>query len=1075
MLRAAHTTSAIPAKASTSRALRPLRVRTSGDAGLHPEGCTNPPCGLAQRQPGIKLRAATPALIRPLGTMPRILLSAPARGLRGIGVLLLAASLFSAPPLHAQSLLRGELAGTVRAQDGRLLTDAAVSVTGTAGGTAMWVETNRDGAFQLPLLRAGEYDVRVEAVGFVPRLYRGVDVPAGQATRLSVELERAAGIVEFVDTVFVGGRGAPRFDGTSGRRVSRSEIMAFPDRRLGSGGVGTLGSILDASLGSEGLPGSMTSVYLDGLPFTAARHPLQRGEDLPLPFLPRLGLGSLDVHRDGDVEWGGAAGSYVAATSRSGAREARAELFGSATTEALWHAGPFSELVQPEMNSGWGGGAADVPLANGSSQLFLGVEGMRSLTPSLSPLSGSLAGRLIESRPPADGADAHELSRPWVDNLETVSGLARLDWSVADATEIMARTTFSTLRNQGGRYFARPLEYGVNIPVDGTDVTAAASVLTQVHPRVSLEIRAGFERSVREWLGTAGGGAAPTVPSTRFMESGALLGADPGLAGRVSRTGFLGGPTAHLRWQDHWVKAGVNVSVPSYEYEHIHRSGGEFLFGSPERVASGEGLFLQTSGSAPTRSFTVPELGLFFQHRWEPTPEIRLTTGLRFDREGLPTSRVPPNQRWAELTGIQNTAFASSLTKVSPRLGVTWDLAGDGRTILEGGLSTHFDRIDPGAINEVLSLSGSIRQRRQIGGLDDWPELPDPNIGDADPGIVLALFGPELSAPRTARASVGLSQRVGDGTVLHLTGTFRRTEFLLRRADLNRTLEPSGTTADGRLIYGELRKVGSVVTAEPGSNRRFSEFDAVWALNSDGWSDHRGMTFSVEQAATRYVDLFASYTFSSTEDNLVGARAGIPEAGLRPNLGGGTSREWQEGVSDFDAPHRLTAGFQLHLPVLSGADFSGIYRLSSGMPFTPGYRAGTDVNGDGSGHNDPAFVTEVGLGEWDCLNLDLGQVARRNGCRASASQFLDLHLSVNLFRIGTSAASLTLDAFNILDAEMGTPDNALFLVDDEAPLELDPDTGQTIIPFQPNPAFGEVLNPLRAGRMIRIGFRVALP
>jgi hypothetical protein len=991
------------------------------------------------------------------------------------GCFLALGALFVCDTLQAQSIIRGEVEGTVRSPDEQPLRDASIMVTDARTGASVWIDSERDGSFRIPLLHQGEYEILVEAMGYVPRLFRGVRVDAGRRIRLDLELEPAPPPVDVVDTVFVGVSVADRFDADAGRRISRAEIASLQDRRMGLAGLGALSPVLDGSLGSEGLPGALSAVVLDGIRFTPASHPLQSGGAADLPLFPLLGLQGLDVHRGTDVEWAGAAGSYVSASSRPAARERGLELFGSGTTNALWQSEPFSGVTEPDMHSAWGGGAAHMPLGDDAAHLIVTVDGMYARTPRLSPFSDDLAQRLVQARPPADGAGAADLSDPWLNDLRSVSGSSRLDWDAGGSTEVTARATFATRRDGGGRFFASPLEYGLAAPADGTDISAAVSVLTAIDPRVSLEIRAGYESSVRDWGGTEGGGEPSFLPATRFTETGALLGPDPGLAGRVSRAAFLGESVAHVRWRGHSFKGGLAVSVPSYRYEHAYRSGGEFVFASPERLAVGQGLFQGYVGSVSDPTFIIPEAGAFLQHRWEPVRGIEMTSGVRFDHEWLPDRRVRANERWEELTGLRRHDFNSSLLKFSPRIGVAWDVTGDERTLVRGSLATHHHHFDPATFNEMFVHAGSRRQVRRIGALGAWPALPTGSAGDQHTGRLLALFGPEVEAPRTARGTLGLSQRLGGGTSVHLSGTFRRTQFLLRRSDLNLPAQPFDFLADGRPVYGNLVQVGSLVAAEPGTNRRFPEFDQVWALSADGWSDYQAVTFSFEHEATDRLDLFGSYTFSSTEDNLVGMRTGIPEARTGPRLGEDSGSDWERGVSDFDAPHRVVAGFLARLPALEGIEISSVYRYRSGLPFTPGFRAGVDVNADGSGHNDPAFVEEGGEGRLACLNRDVGEIARRNGCRASGAQFLDLHLSFGLFRVGSSVAAFTLDLFNLLDTELGSPDTALLLVDGDGALEREAGTDRIRIPLQRNPRFGEVANPVRPGRLLRIGFRVGLP
>jgi hypothetical protein len=88
---------------------------------------------------------------------------------------------------------------------------------------------------------------------------------------------------------------------------------------------------------------------------------------------------------------------------------------------------------------------------------------------------------------------------------------------------------------------------------------------------------------------------------------------------------------------------------------------------------------------------------------------------------------------------------------------------------------------------------------------------------------------------------------------------------------------------------------------------------------------------------------------------------------------------------------------------------------------------------------------------------------------------VDLQLSSGLFRVGGSVASLVVDLFNVLDAEMGSPESALLHVDPSGVVSRDPVSGVTTIPVTVNPDFGEITRSFKPGRMIRVGFRVAMP
>ena len=1007
--------------------------------------------------------------------------SMPLRSSNGPGrvrLLALFAATFVASPALGQSVVRGNLTGVVtELGTGEPLPTVAITVQSVSGASIL-LETDRSGRFSASLLQAGEYDLLAETLGFRPRLVRGVQLQAGQTATVAIELLAAPPPVDIVDTVFASGGANARFDALASRWVGRGEIAAFPDPLMGLEGLGSLSSVMDESLGSEGLPGSSTAVFWDGVPFTPAQHPASRN-GLALPILPRIGIANVDVHRRTDVEWSGGAGGYVAAMSKLAAREAVGEFNASASATALRQSDAFSDVEMPSGASAWGGGAYSFPFPGSNAQVFVGVEGQRSQTPRLSPFSADLAQRLVAVRPPSAGVSAADLIEPFLSTLQAVSGLARLDWSGGEATEVTARVGFSTVSSEGGDYFGPGLDYGSSAPVDAADLMAAVTVLTPVGESGVLEVRAGLERSSRTWGGNASADDPSFVPPTLFGGAGGYLGASPALSGEVSRTAFVGSPIAHVRLSEqHALKLGFSFSIPTYEYRYVDGVSGTFLFDRPEDVTAGQGTFTQSIGSVAAQSFLVPEWGMLFQHQWEPRVGVRITTGLRYDQEKLPVDDVPTLVAFGELTGLVTTDFTADLRKTSPRLAVEFDPSGTGRTVIEGAISATYDQFDPAALNDAIILAGPITVRRQVGGLEQWPATPAGGAGSGTNLPVIAILGPELKAPRTARAAVGLSQSLGGNATLHLMGTIRRTEFLLRRSDANLALAPATLDAtDGRPIYGPLRKFGSLVVAEPGSNRRFTAYDAIVGLNSDGWSDYRGFTIAIEHGFEGPLDVFASYTVSSTEDNLVGARVGSFGAQIAPVADTAATSPWEHGTSDFDVPHRFAAGIRATFDLLEGVELSSIYRFRSGWAYTPGYGVGVDVNGDGSGLNDPAFVPEAvrsaGLEAASCLTSEVGGIATRNSCRAPGVHSVDARLSLGLFGVGQFEASLTVEAFNILDADLGLPDTALLLVDEGQSLVQE--SGTTLIPTRINPAFGEVTQPLQQGRLLRVGFRIGPP
>jgi hypothetical protein len=338
-------------------------------------------------------------------------------------------------------------------------------------------------------------------------------------------------------------------------------------------------------------------------------------------------------------------------------------------------------------------------------------------------------------------------------------------------------------------------------------------------------------------------------------------------------------------------------------------------------------------------------------------------------------------------------------------------------------------------------------------------------------GTRLAMFGSDLEAPRTTRGAASFVTALGRGVTLGVSGSFRRTEFLIRRRDLNRLAEPVGTDQNGRPLYGALGIEGGVLAADPSVSRRFRQFEHVWSLDSDGWSEYAGVTVSLAADLDGGGSLAAEYTYSETTDNLWGAADGHASAAVPPGL---EIADWDEAVSDFDVPHRATITAVLPIPFAAGGTIAGAYRFRSGLPFTPMVAAGLDANGDGSAFNDVAFISSSGVEGaavvWDCVADFRGSFPDRNACRGDSVHTLDLRLALGLGSLGGVGAEIVFDALNVTDAETGRPNPGLLGISTGG--QVTNAGGQYSVPYVLNPRFGVYTPGTNPGRWFRIGLRI---
>jgi hypothetical protein len=982
-----------------------------------------------------------------------------------------------AAPLSAQSLTHGSLAGTIVREGAPVgetpvrLSDVSVRASDVTTGITWSVQTERGGDFRLFFLPPGEYSVLVERLGYRPKRIEGVRIRAGSRTELNASLEPTPPPVEHVDVVAWDGAHSAARPGVV-QAFSAQRLDALPESRREVSEVGRLFSESNARLETEGLPGRFTALVVDGIPFSSAWHPDVPSASLRAAAFPLSAFSEVElVTEAADVELSGWAGGYMRGATRGGTREFSARASGTWAGEPLTWSSHFDPSAQPYAAlQGWAqvGG----PIVPDTAAFLVGIEARRlEAAFPRAWVPTTMDEDLIRVARDRFGVDLQRYAEPRLLQSEALTASGRFDWQIGQASALQVRGSLATVPSAD--LDATSPGAGFGAIMEGRDLAGAATLTTEFDRRRAMEVRVSYERSLRAYDLEEG----LSVPNTRLVLGGFAVGGDAGLPGRFEHSALRLSQTLHIRTGRHHFKAGLAGAWSSYDHTYAYGRAGEFTFADAAAFEAGRGAFVQAIGALPVTRFNVPRYGIFAQNLWRAAPGLEVTAGLRYDAEWWPDDQVQLNALWLERTGIDNTEMERLHRQVSPRLALSWDIQQQQRWRVDVAAGIHYQAADPTLLGEVLTHDGRVEIRRGLGDLGNWPAPPSATAAPVM-GPRLTLLGPNFESPRTSRATGGITHQLDEHTAVTLSGTVRRTEFLPRRVDLNRLPSPIGADQYGRPIYGQLVKDGRLLMVEPGSNRRFTDFDMVSAITADGTSEYLGFTMAVDRWAAGVFGFFGSYTYSQTTDDWPAAGSGGPAAQLRPFPDAPAATDWSQGRSDYDIPHRLVVAGELRLPAPLQPRIAGVFRVRSGDPFTPGFRDGIDASGDGSGHNDPAFVDEgiPGVSEliaqWDCLRLQAGRFAERNACRGPAVQSLDMRLALQVVTAGRYSAELVVDGLNLVESAVGIRDRALFLVDPDRDLIVDPVSGAVDVPLLANPGFGELLARHSTGRVLRLGFRL---
>lgn len=975
--------------------------------------------------------------------------------------------------LNAQSLTAGQLRGMVLESGGGTVSAAAVTLEDAQGGTVRFLETDFGGTFRVALVAPGVYRLLVEQVGFQPVRLRNVVIAAGQTTALNVTIERRPppieSVVELDASVALAGIASGRFLGTTelgflGRHLdltdltrSASELDGPRDGRAG----------LAASAG--GLPGRWTRLMVDGLEARSPRHPAYPADPAAAPAFTQ---GSVDqaqvMPRSQDAEWRGTPGSIVSAQTRrgTGALSVRPYLtFSSATL---------------------GGAAADNPADSTGSSIQAGAELSGALIPdtlsvylradyqrlqqpaafpwerdAASGGAGSLREQVTSIAADSFGVNAARYVQPTVRTWQGLSALGRLDWRLSASTQVAIRLAGAKWEERSP-LVGQELQSGAGTSLDARDLSMALAATT-TSDRSANELRVGITSASRDWT------ADLPMAATTLVNEGIGFGVGAATPASTSLTGVDISDALQYALNQHQFKVGLSAAFMRHQQQYAFGSGGRWTFGDLAGYQAVTGDWMQVTGAGQV-DYSTTEVGVFAQDLWQVSPDMQVLIGARYEKQTLPASRLISPIAWVEATGVLVDSLPSSSGGLAPRIAFVWDAQSRGAVVVRGGVGMHYAGADPALIAEALTFSGAAQVRRGQGGFANWPAAPAAGAAPWS-GTRLTLFSEDYQAPRALKADAGLSFAVAPGTTFSVNGGYQHTDYLLRREDLNRALS-SGTAQGGRPVYGSLVRQGGLISPVPGSNRRFNDFDLVTGLVADGYSDYFELTAGLERHTAAGLTLSASYTFSRAEDNTPGILAADPADQLNPFPEGLNGVDWADGRSDLDVPHRLSVGASWASSGQSGVTLGARYRLRSGLPFTPGFRPGVDVNGDGGGQNDPVFYGSVGgLALAGCAGTVGTGFAVRNSCRSDMVSALDLSLAARLPVGGAAGVRITVEAFNVVSSAFGVVDRAAVLVDPTGVFAVDA-SGNVTMPLIANPDFGTLLSRRTDPRLVRVGLRL---
>ena len=879
--------------------------------------------------------------------------------------------LFALPLAAQQAPSSASVSGTVHEASGAPAAGVQATITNLDRNQAQTAVTDREGRFRFPVLAVGDYQLEVAAAGSAP-WERRLRLTVGTALEVRVALNPA-----FEDAISVT-TDAPVVETVRTQvasAVSPEEVHDLPlngrnflDLALLAPGVSRTNTGANQRFAeTSAVPGTGISVssqrnlansfVVDGLSAN------DDAAELAGTFFSQEVIREFSVVRSGGVaEFGRGSGGIINIVTHSGTNSLRGDGYGFFRNQRLDSVNALSGTKLPFDQRQYGASLGG-PLVRDRTFFFANAEQLRQRGEGVITIAPANVAA-INNRLSQVGYGGERIATGgFGTTLDTTNFFVRADHALTPADQMTVRFSSYGVTSDNSRSVGGLNAVSRATGLGNQDRTLALNNLWVASANAISETRAQVTRSRLEAEPNDSTGPAVTISGIASFgtATSSPTARDIDLAELAQTATWLRG--------DHSLKAGVNLLRDEVEIGFPGALQGVYSFSSLANFLAGTySSYQQAFGEEETRQ-TNDNLGAFLQDEWHPGQRLTVNAGLRYDLQKLPS------------------LVHADRDNVSPRLGLAWDVRGDGRSVLRAAAGLYYTPIPLRAVANALQRDGVRYRVAQVG--PNTPGAPAfPNVFSRFPAGILTnvtTIDPDIESSSTQQAALQYERQLGSVMAASIGYEHLRGRHIIMSRNVN---APTTTNP----------AVPNLGRPDP----RFANNSQYQSIG-DSWYD--GMTLALTQRPASWGSLRLAYTLSKGLDTSGNFYFSQPQ---NANDVGA-----ERGRSDNDQRHRLNLSGTLRAPrsvdgslihrLAEGWLFSYVYTYTSGLPFN--VQLPNDRNGDTNFNDRP-----VGVG--------------RNTGEGFDYKSLDLRLSRTFNLGGGLSIEAILDAFNVLNrANYQVPNN----------------------------------------------------
>jgi Carboxypeptidase regulatory-like domain len=530
---------------------------------------------------------------------------------------------------------------------------------------------------------------------------------------------------------------------------------------------------------------------------------------------------------------------------------------------------------------------------------------------------------------------------------------------------------------------------------------------------------------------------------------------------------------------DHQISLGASAAYWKYYFQTHARSGGFWIF-TGQLTGLGLSDFLMgrvgrlEHGGPAILPMDQWYMGLYAQDTWRATPRVTINGGLRWEPyfgQNVTSGAVYNFSRENFQNNVRSQTFVNAPAgllypgdpgfppgkrglytqwlNLSPRVGIGWDVSGNGRTAVRASYGLTYDF--PNAEYQLINANSPPYGNRSIvedppGGFDrPYAHLggdPHPILTNRDTQFLpFGAYGatePHINSPRIQQWNVTVERQLGSAWQVAASYIGSHTDRLWEQVAINPGvfLGLGPCTLDG-VFYATCsnnanlnqRRVLSLSGENPAAARLIGNMDIHQAV---GTQDYKGLKLSFQRRAADGLSLGGNYTVSRCFGDPALQTGGFPQ--IANGYTDPSNFLFDRGPCDQDRTHIgvLVAGVRTPQvangalrAALSDWRISGIVTARSGQPLN--VIAGQDRAFSGIQNQRVDQVLDNPYGDKKSPNNWLNPAAfalpapgtlgnfRRNSVRAPGFWSVDVALSRIVSFGSNRALELRLETFNLLN------------------------------------------------------------